>query len=166
MSDADVKATTATMSATQIENAHLFPCRYEHLHFDPGVIHMDGETALKYARSRHSTVDGGDFNRAARQRTIMLALKQRVFSVSFFPKILPFISSLSYDLQTDISGTDLEEFLTYRNDLSSYKIVGIALTDQNVLKQTRSADRQDVLVPQAGIDQWDSVQQWLQLQML
>jgi LCP family protein required for cell wall assembly len=160
----DVKAISATMSATQIENAHMFPCRYEHLHFDVGVIHMDGETALKYARSRHSTNDGGDFNRAARQRNVLLAVKKRVISLAFFTKAIPFISSLSYDLQTDLTPENMQEFLQYKDALSSYQIVGIALTDKNVLAQTR-ANGQDILAPKAGVDQWNTVSDWLKQQM-
>jgi anionic cell wall polymer biosynthesis LytR-Cps2A-Psr (LCP) family protein len=32
-----------------------FPCRYLHLHFNKGLNHMDGETALEFVRSRHAT---------------------------------------------------------------------------------------------------------------
>ncbi len=39
-----------------------------------GPQHMDGETALKYARSRHST---SDFDRSRRQQLILQALKEK-----------------------------------------------------------------------------------------
>src|SRR3990167_7312250 len=46
--------------------------RYEYLHFDAGSQTMNGETALKYARSRHSTNlnEQGDFARARRQQKV------------------------------------------------------------------------------------------------
>ncbi len=160
----EIKAISATMSATQMENAHVFSCRYEDLHFDAGTVHMDGATALKYVRSRHSPQDGGDFNRAARQRNLVLAVKKKIFSIDFFPKAIPFISSLSYDLQTDLTLENMEEFLQYKDTLSSYQVVGIALTDKNVLAQTQIT-RQDVIIPKAGVDQWDSVKSWLNDQM-
>ena len=160
----EIKAISATMSATQMENTRVFSCRYEDLHFDAGTVHMDGTTALKYVRSRHSPQDGGDFNRAARQRNLVLAVKKKIFSIGFFPKAIPFISSLSYDLQTDLTLDNMEEFLQYKDALSSYQIVGIALTDKNVLAQTQIA-HQDVVIPKAGVDQWDSVKNWLQDQM-
>lgn len=160
----ELQATTATMSAVEIEKqaVQLFPCRYEHLHFDRGLTHMDGETALKYVRSRHSLQDGSDFGRATRQRNLMVAVKNKVLSLNFFPKIIPFISSLSYDLQTDLSLSDMEKFLQFKDELSSYRIANLALTTQNVLIETRSADRQDVLMPKAGQDNWQSVQDWIQ----
>ncbi|EKD86324.1 MAG: cell envelope-related transcriptional attenuator, partial [uncultured bacterium] len=34
--------------ATASSQLEAFPCRYEHLHFDRGMNHMDGETALKF----------------------------------------------------------------------------------------------------------------------
>ncbi|MEI8232879.1 MAG: LCP family protein, partial [bacterium] len=33
--------------------------RYEHIHFDAGLTHMDGATALKFTRSRHAEGDEG-----------------------------------------------------------------------------------------------------------
>lgn len=161
----DIAAITATMSASKIEKEKMFPCRYEDLHFDAGTITMDGETALKYVRSRHSPQDGGDFNRSARQRSLLLAMKNKVFTVSFFPKIIPFISTLSYNLQTDVGLEKMEEFITYKDDLSTYEILGITPTDKDILIQTRSSNGQDVLMPKAGEDRWDSVQTWLQEQM-
>jgi len=160
----DIQAITATMSANQVEQhaSELFPCRYEVLHFDKGTTHMDGETALKFVRSRHSLQDGTDFGRSTRQRNLLLAVKSKVLSVNFFPKIIPFVSSLTYDLQTDLSLEDMQTFLQYKNELLGYRITNLALTTDNVLIETRSADHQDVLMPKAGQDNWDGIHQWLQ----
>src|SRR5690606_8070895 len=50
--------------ATDSSQLEAFPCRYEHLHFDAGVQSMDGETALRFVRSRHATgAEGSDFAR-------------------------------------------------------------------------------------------------------
>lgn len=55
-----------------------FSCRYEHLHFEKGMQHMDGATALGYVRSRSGTNgEGSDFARARRQqRAIQAAFKK------------------------------------------------------------------------------------------
>jgi anionic cell wall polymer biosynthesis LytR-Cps2A-Psr (LCP) family protein len=153
----------ATLSATLREKE--FGCRYELLHFDKGITHMDGETALKYVRSRHSLQDGGDFNRAARQRSLIVAVKQKVLSLNFFPKIIPFIGSLGNDIQTDMELTDMEDALHYSNELSNYQIQTIALTDKNILVQTRSSNGQDILAPKAGIENLDSIKDWLKAEM-
>jgi len=58
-----------------------FLCRYEHLHFEKGWEHMNGERALKYARSRNAEgEEGGDFARAARQQKLLLAFRDKIFS--------------------------------------------------------------------------------------
>lgn len=161
----DIAAITATMSASEIEKERMFPCRYEELAFTAGPVIMDAETALKYARSRHSAEDGGDFNRAARQRQVLLAVKEKVLKLDFVPKILPLISRLSYNVQTDLDADKMQEFVRYHEDLSTYSIHSIALTDDTVLKQGYSSNGQYVLLPQAGEDSWQETHQWLQEQI-
>lgn len=54
-------------------------CVYESIHFDEGKQHMNGEVALKYARSRHAEdEEGSDFARSRRQQDIMIALKDKI----------------------------------------------------------------------------------------
>ncbi len=56
-----------------------FPCRYEHIHFDAGIVHMDGATALKFVRSRHAEGnEGSDFARGQRQQQVIVTLKNRI----------------------------------------------------------------------------------------
>lgn len=63
--------------ATQSAVETIFPCRYENLHFNSGLQHMDGERALSYVRSRHSLQDGTDFGRAKRQRIYYWLLNRK-----------------------------------------------------------------------------------------
>src|SRR3990167_6742646 len=69
------------------ENASCFDnyysCRYEHIHFDAGLTHMDGATALKYARSRSGTNgEGSDFARAHRQQKVIQAFLKKALSIN------------------------------------------------------------------------------------
>ena len=69
-SDEDIKEFTATSSA-EIDIQGKFVCRYKHLHFDKGIAHMDGQTALEFVRSRHAEgADGTDFSRSKRQEQV------------------------------------------------------------------------------------------------
>ncbi len=147
--------------ATQSAIEDIFPCRYDHLHFNKGIQHMDGATALAYVRSRHSLQDGTDFGRAARQRNLMVAAKQKILSIGFIPKILPFVSSLGDDLRTDMATSDLTALIQHSSDLSKYQIISLALTDQNFLKDTYSSDGQAILAPKDGLGNWGSVHNWL-----
>ncbi len=71
-------------SDTQLH--HQFECRYERIHFDKGKNHMDGETVLKFVRSRASVQHGGDFARSQRQQAVILAMKEKLFSLSAVKK--------------------------------------------------------------------------------
>ena len=46
-------------------------------HLDPGMYHMDGATALAYARSRHGS---SDFARAKRQQQLLGAIRQAILA--------------------------------------------------------------------------------------
>lgn len=48
---------------------------YITFHIDAGFQHLDGATALKYARSRHST---SDFSRSLRQQKILFGIKDKI----------------------------------------------------------------------------------------
>lgn len=58
-----------------------YNCRYEHLHFDRGLNHMDGQTALQFVRSRNAEgEEGTDFARSLRQEKVIMALKEALLS--------------------------------------------------------------------------------------
>jgi LCP family protein required for cell wall assembly len=158
-SDEEVKALTATMSGDKLE--HQFTCRYERLHFNAGIQHMNGVTALKYARSRHSNQDGGDFNRAARQRNVIASVKERVLSVNFIPKIIPFVQTLTGNMKTDIDLNKMQELVGKASDLGSYTIDSVALTSDNVLKFGTSSDGQSILMPRLGETDWTEIHQYI-----
>jgi anionic cell wall polymer biosynthesis LytR-Cps2A-Psr (LCP) family protein len=161
---ASLSAQLASPSAN-VSELDAFPCRYEHLHFDAGKQHMDGTTALKYVRSRHSLQDGTDFGRAKRQRNLITAVKQKVFSVGLIPHILPFMSSLKDDLRTDLSLNDIQDLIKHAQEINGYSVHTLALTDQNFLEDAVSSDGQDILQPKAGLDNWNQVHSWVQQQI-
>lgn len=159
----EIAAVSATMSGDLLDQQ--FACRYEVLHFDAGKQLMDGPTALKYVRSRHSAQDGGDFNRGARQRNVLLAVKEKVLALNFFPKIIPFTSSLASNLTMDVTIDDIQEFLKYKDDLTNYQVVNLALTQQNVLTISTTPAGQSIVTPKEGIGQYAQLQEWLKQQM-
>jgi len=139
----------------------VYPCRYENLHFDAGLQHMDGERALSYVRSRHSLQDGTDFGRAKRQRNLLVAVKQKVFSAGFIPQVIPFMTSLGDDFRTDLTLDDVKTLIQNTGSLNKYKIETLALTDQNYLIDTTSNDGQAILEPKDGLDNWTSIHSYI-----
>jgi LCP family protein required for cell wall assembly len=84
-----------------------YACRYEALHFDEGVQHMDGETALKYVRTRHAEgAEGTDFARGRRQQEVLLALRSKLMdpNILFSPtKIRALMDALDKTTQSDMT---------------------------------------------------------------
>ena len=158
----DIETITATLSGTLLEQE--FPCRYEHLHFDEGSEYMVGERALKFVRSRKSDNYGGDYNRSFRQLALLEAVKDKIISIGFIPKIIPFTSSLTNDMQTDIDASVISDKLKTSPDPSTFTIRTISLSDENVLKESRSVDGQYILVP--AIDEgWSTVHEYIQKEL-
>lgn len=152
----DLDARAATMAAELV-----YPCRYETLHFDAGIQHMDGITALKYVRSRHSKEDGSDFSRAQRQQKLLLAVKQKVFSIGFVSRVIPFMNSLGNDFKTDLTLDDVKTLAQNASELNAYDVETLALTDQNYLVDDFSENGMNILTSIDGINRWESVHTWL-----
>jgi polyisoprenyl-teichoic acid--peptidoglycan teichoic acid transferase len=73
------------------------------IHFLPGNQHMDGDTALKYARTRHAD---NDYARAGRQQQVIMAIKDKVTQQGQLASLLPRLPGLAVGMansvQTDI----------------------------------------------------------------
>ncbi|MFN2223097.1 MAG: LCP family protein, partial [Candidatus Promineifilaceae bacterium] len=59
---------------------------YDPFYIEAGQHQLDGQTALKYARTRATF--GGDVDRAARQQQVILAVQDRIFSLNMAPQLL------------------------------------------------------------------------------
>src|SRR5690606_13980241 len=63
------------------EDAWPISTRYKVLSFESGLQHMDGQTALEFARNRHASgIEGTDFARADRQQLVITAFKEKIFA--------------------------------------------------------------------------------------
>ncbi len=140
------------------EDAEPESARYEHLHFDAGLQHMDGATALKFARSRHSVGDEGtDFARSKRQQKVIVAFKNKLLSSStlFSASTLQNLLNGAKDtLVTDASdietGAFIRLFLTYAK--SGATPTTISLVDLFINpKDTTPYAGQWVLIPKTNI---------------
>jgi LCP family protein required for cell wall assembly len=69
-----------------------------------GPQRMDGETALRYARSRHSS---SDFDRAERQQQVLVALARRVLKPQVWPQLPAAYRVVMAHVDTDLSLQDL-----------------------------------------------------------
>lgn len=131
-----------------------YPCRYETLRFNAGLQKMDGQTALKFVRSRHSPEDGGDFNRARRQQVFLEAVKDKVLNIGFIPKISPLMADLEDSIRTDVSPELMQKLLKEAPSVKSYSIRQIVLTTDNYLQHDISDDGQYILISKNGQGNW------------
>ena len=136
-----------------------FPCRYETIKFSAGMNHFDGETALKFARSRHSLEDGGDFARAKRQQQVIEATVNKLLSPIFFPKITSLMDQLENKIKTDAVYGDLTRVLKAAPLANQYQLKKIILSTDNFLTTDYSSDGQYILIPKKGVFQWQKIRQ-------
>lgn len=69
-----------------------------------GQQHMDGERALQYVRSRHGA---SDFERAARQQKVMMALTRRLSAPGTWPRLPAVFRALVEHVETDLGPMEM-----------------------------------------------------------
>lgn len=134
-----------------------FTCRYEHLHFENKITYMDGTTALKFVRSRHSDVNGGDFARSERQFAILKAVKDKVISMQLLTKTNSIIDQMIQIVRTDLDKTGILQLYKLFGDPSKYTISSVHVSEDNVLKSSTGPGGQYILVPKDGSSSFDSI---------
>ena len=82
------------------------------VHFLPGKQVMDGDTALKYARTRHAD---NDYARAGRQQQVIMAIKDKVTAPGQMAALLPRLPGLAVAMANSV-----------KTDMSVDKAIGLA----------------------------------------
>lgn len=130
--------------------------RYEHLHIEKGLRHMDGELALKYVRSRHALgAEGSDFARSKRQQKILMAVKEKAISFSTIAnpvKIANIMDTLSQHLLTNVQGWEILHGFNLGKDIKEENIIRHVFDDSptGILVGGTTVDGAWVLQPRSG----------------
>ncbi|MFH2019450.1 MAG: LCP family protein [bacterium] len=140
--------------------------RYEHLHFEAGMTHMDGTTALKFARSRYAEgEEGTDFAREARQQKIILAFKSKLLETKTFLNLDTLnnvFSSFKTSIDTDIPESDYGSFLKFflSFERAGQPLKSISLEEYFLSPKNKSPYQgQWVLIPQIG---WQDIYDYVE----
>lgn len=156
----------ATISAS-IDPESPFTCRYERLHFDAGMQHMDGATALKFVRSRHAIGnEGTDFARSKRQQLVISAIKDKIFSSDTllhpdkFEKIYNVIKS---HIDTDVDPGQVNNLVQLAVKYRGAKIISAAI-DTNLLDNPPVDERGWILLPKGG--NWEQVHKFVKDELM
>lgn len=108
-----------------------YACRYEKLQFTPGIEHMDGTRALKYARSRYASGDAGtDFARGKRQQEVIIAFKKKIIQSSLWKnpgKLKNLLDLLNKMVVTDMSWPQKILFFKFFAQMKDQNTVHIGL---------------------------------------
>ncbi len=117
------------------------------VHFNKGMQHMNGATAIVYARARYvldNPAEGSDFARSQRQQLIMKAALTRLKDWHNWPSLFSAMDALKQTLYSNLSLADLAQF-ALKMDLTNAHRLG--LTNDNVLTDATSNDGQSILLP-------------------
>ncbi len=126
---------TDTVSGEVSEEAEVVPtvirgpdysCRFEVLHFEEGWVHLDGDTALKYVRSRHgNNGEGSDFARSRRQQKVLLGIKDKSLSAGTLlnpTKISTILDTLRDHISTNLDVWEIVRLAREFKDLNLSEI--------------------------------------------
>lgn len=155
----EVASLSASLSGFELEKQ--FPCRFEHLHFDKGLVHVDGQTALKFARSRHSAQDGTDFARGARQQVILIGIKDKLLSLEALKSVDKWFGKFIKLLKTDLDLETTKAVAALIIDPNEYQISEVIPSKENVLKESKGTKGQFILIPKASENDWSKFQEFI-----
>lgn len=161
--------------ATEASELEAFPCRYKHIHFDKGLRHFDGQTALEFVRSRHALgPEGTDFARSQRQEKVIQAFKQKVLSVGTLLnpiKLVGVYTAFSENIDTDIQQSEFDDFIKLAQKMKGAKIssaildAGDSTTDRSGLlihpDDASGYEGQWVLIPMAGASDYSEIHEYI-----
>jgi LCP family protein required for cell wall assembly len=122
-------------------------CGFDPLYIEAGQQHFDGQTALRYARTRHGD---NDYERARRQQAVIMAVRQRVVSFDMLPTLITkaptLYGTLSQSLKTDMSLDEIIELAQAASGLPDDSIRSEVI-DAGAVTPTRAPNGASVLMP-------------------
>lgn len=108
-----------------------------------GRQHMDGKRALEYARSRHSS---SDFDRAHRQQTLLLAMRDRALSLEILPRLPQLYREFGNTVKTDLQLPEILSLARLGTDIPRENIHSYTIDHSMTYDWTRP-DGAQVLIP-------------------
>ena len=118
--------------------------RAQRLYIPSGLQHMDGEQALRYARSRHTSTD---FDRGARQQRVLLSLRQQADPQMLIPKLPELVAALKSTVRTDIPVSQLDELLGLASQVDTANIRSYVFAPPLYSQDTCADARGCIVVP-------------------
>ena len=126
---------------------------YEPFHIDAGWQHLDGLTALKYARTRATA--GSDFDRVKRQQQVIMTVRDKILKQNLLPQLLPqagvLMQTLGDSVQTNLTPRQIYQLANFAGQLDRNKITSVTLDSS--LIEPLFIDQQSALLLKPGAAQ-------------
>lgn len=121
---------------------------YDPFYLAAGLQHLDGKTALKFARTRHQS--GDDFGRAERQQIVVMAVREKVLSANMLPilftKAPELLNALSGSYQTNLSLDQIASLALLAKEIPRDNIQNAVIDQQYIADFYTTEDNQQVVI--------------------
>lgn len=153
----DMGGITVTVDRTFIDEQ--YPAEnfeYQVVNFKQGTQKMNGDTALKFARSRHgNNGEGSDFARSLRQQKILMAVKNKATSFGTLTnptKISKMLDNLKQNLITNLQLEEISQLARLIQDIDLNQAISYSINDapDNFLVSGYSDIGAYILKPKTG----------------
>jgi len=138
---------------------------YQVFEIKAGWRYLDGATALKYIRSRHSSA--GDFDRIARQQEVLQALKQKVLSLNFWdlPTYWSIFNTISSKIKTDLNIWQIKDFWDKIKDIPGQNVVKTEINTADLVTtgQANLGEQiASIVQPRAGQENYEEIRNYIE----
>lgn len=139
------------------------------LQLSNGITTLTGQAALNLARARGEGYGSygftsGDFDRTLHQQQILVALKNKIASISTFTnplKLAKLADAVGSNVKTDMTIGEMETLFTKVKNIPATSVQSVALNNvngANLLASYTSPSGQSTLIPADGIDDYSTIQ--------
>lgn len=133
---------------------------YDPLKITAGLHHMDGNLALKYARSRETT---SDFDRSRRQQQVLSAVKEKMTSletISNPKKLSDLLTILGDHIRTSFSVNEIKSFWDLFKGVDTENVINKVFDTAAGSPLTSLQDERGyIIIPKKGIGVYTDMQE-------
>ena len=135
---------------------------YQTISFEQGTTHMNGDLALKYARSRHGIVtnntngyEASDFARSKRQQQILFSVKEKILSIDTIinpNRINELLRILGDHVKTNLQLWEIIKLINFAKNFQTSEIQNYVLDDSpnGLLYASTTPDGSFVFLPKSN----------------
>lgn len=119
------------LGGIDVNNADDFVSQHGGYHFEPGLIHMDGDQTLGFVRERYAFADG-DRQRGQNEMRVMQAMIDKATSPAILANFAGVMQTVGHSFQTNMSMDELTGFVNQQiADGAKWKVYSYSVNGSN-----------------------------------